>query len=325
MKNSLETRLGLFVALFVIALFFLMFIVGGFERFQNGTRVEALFKSALELKPGDRVKMAGVEIGKVEQIKLDGGHNKVRVIMRLNTEAPVKTDTVARIQFAGLMGQNFVALEFGSADAPRVTDGTELTTAEQPDLSAIMLKLDNVASGIENVTKSFSGDKIDSLFGPFISFMNDNREPLTATISNIRNTSVQIASGQGTVGKLIYDDSLYSTALTTVSNLQSTSDEIKLAVAEARKIIGEVEAGRGTIGKLVKDEALYSETTVSMTNLKEILQKINQGEGTIGKLVNEQEFYKNAKLTLQKVDKATEGLEDQGPLSVLGILAGSLF
>jgi phospholipid/cholesterol/gamma-HCH transport system substrate-binding protein len=98
-----------------------------------------------------------------------------------------------------------------------------------------------------------------------------------------------------------------------------------LAVAEARKIIGEVEAGRGTIGKLVKDEALYSETTVSMTNLREILQKINQGEGTIGKLVNEQEFYKNAKLTLQKVDKATEGLEDQGPLSVLGILAGSLF
>ena len=62
-----------------------------------------------------------------------------------------------------------------------------------------------------------------------------------------------------------------------------------------------------------------------MANLKEILQKINQGQGTIGKLVNEQEFYKNAKITLQKVDKATEGLEDQGPLSVLGILANNLF
>jgi len=76
---------------------------------------------------------------------------------------------------------------------------------------------------------------------------------------------------------------------------------------------------------LVKDEALYTETTASMANLKEILQKINQGQGTVGKLVNDMEFYKNAKLTLQKVDKATEGLEDQGPLSVLGILAGSLF
>jgi phospholipid/cholesterol/gamma-HCH transport system substrate-binding protein len=62
-----------------------------------------------------------------------------------------------------------------------------------------------------------------------------------------------------------------------------------------------------------------------MTNLREILEKINQGQGTVGKLVNEQEFYKNAKLTLQKVDKATESLEDQGPLSVIGIIANGLF
>ena len=62
-----------------------------------------------------------------------------------------------------------------------------------------------------------------------------------------------------------------------------------------------------------------------MTQIKEIAEKINQGQGTIGKLINEQDFYKNAKITLQKVDKATEGLEDQGPLSVLGILVNKLF
>jgi phospholipid/cholesterol/gamma-HCH transport system substrate-binding protein len=325
MKNSLETRLGLFVALIVLAAFFIMFIVGGLERFQGGIHVEALFKSAQELKLGDRVKMAGVEIGKVEKIALDPQQNKVRVTMRLNPDAPVKTDTIARIQFAGLMGQNFVSLEFGSEKAPVAADGTQLNSVEQPDLSAIMQKLDNVATGVENLTKSFTGDKIDSLFGPLIGFIQDNREPLTATIANLRATSTQIAEGKGTVGKLIFDDSLYNTSLATVSNLQTTSDEIKVAIAEAKKIINDVNAGQGTIGKLVKDETLYTETTASMVNLKEILQKINQGQGTIGKLVNEQDFYRNAKLTLQKVDKATEGLEDQGPLSVLGILANNLF
>ena len=75
----------------------------------------------------------------------------------------------------------------------------------------------------------------------------------------------------------------------------------------------------------MKDDALYRETTASMTNLKEILQKVNQGQGTVGKLINDQEFYKNAKMTLQKLDKATEGLEDQGPLSVMGILVNNLF
>jgi phospholipid/cholesterol/gamma-HCH transport system substrate-binding protein len=61
-----------------------------------------------------------------------------------------------------------------------------------------------------------------------------------------------------------------------------------------------------------------------MTNLREISEKINRGQGTVGKLVNDESIYKNAKLTLQKLDKATEGLEDQGPLTVLGIIVNNL-
>ena len=323
MKNTLETRLGLFVALIVIAAFFIMFIVGGFDRFQRGLHLQALFNTAQELKIGDRVKMAGVEIGKVEAITLTT--NKVMVTMKLRANAGVKTDSLATIKFAGLMGQNFVSLDFGTLAAPPATDNTILNSTEQPDLSAIMVKLDNVASGVENLTKSFSGDKIDNLLGPFTDFLKQNSGPLTATIANLRSMSGQIAEGKGTIGKLIYDDALYNTAITTVSNLQSTSDEIKLTLADARKIIDGVNAGEGSLGKLVKDEKLYTETTASMTNLKEILQKINQGQGTVGKLVNDQEFYKNAKLTLQKLDKASEELEDQGPISVIGAVVGKLF
>jgi phospholipid/cholesterol/gamma-HCH transport system substrate-binding protein len=76
---------------------------------------------------------------------------------------------------------------------------------------------------------------------------------------------------------------------------------------------------------LTRDEALYNETTVAMTNLREILQKMNRGQGSVGQLINDDSFLKNAKLTLQKVEKATEGLEDQGPLSVLGMAVNSLF
>jgi phospholipid/cholesterol/gamma-HCH transport system substrate-binding protein len=323
MKNTLETRLGLFVALIVIAAFFIMFIVGGFDRFQHGLRLNALFNTAQELKIGDRVKMAGVEIGKVEAITLMT--NKVMVTMKLRPQAGVKTDSLATIKFAGLMGQNFVSLGFGSPTAPLATDNTILTSTEQPDLSAIMAKLDNVASGVENLTKSFSGDTIDNLLGPLIGFLKDVREPLSTTITNLRAISGQIASGEGTVGRLIYTNTLYNSTLTTISNFQSTGDEIRLAIADAKKVVAGVNAGQGTLGLLVKDEALYRETASSMTNLKEILQKINQGQGTVGKLVNDQDFYRNAKLTLQKMDKATEGLEDQGPLSVIGVVAGKLF
>ena len=62
-----------------------------------------------------------------------------------------------------------------------------------------------------------------------------------------------------------------------------------------------------------------------MDNLKQILEKMNRGQGTVGKLINDEAFLKNAKLTLQKLDKATESLEDSGPLSVLGTAVNSLF
>jgi phospholipid/cholesterol/gamma-HCH transport system substrate-binding protein len=323
MKNTLETRLGLFVALIVIAAIVIINTLGGVERFKRGIRIHALFKSAQELKVGDRVKMAGVEIGKVERISLT--EDKVRVTMKLRANAPVKSDSLATIRFAGLMGQNFVNIEFGTPGGLLLKEDQILTTAEQADLSVIMAKLDNVATGVENLTKSFSGDTIDNLFGPFTAFLKQNQEPLTASIANLRKVSDTIAAGEGTVGKLIKDEALYNSALATVSNLNFTASEIKVTIGEARKVIDGVNAGQGSIGKLVKDEKLYQEASESMTNLKEILKKMNSGEGTVGKLINDQEFYKNAKLTLQKVDKATEGLEDQGPLSVLGILANGLF
>jgi phospholipid/cholesterol/gamma-HCH transport system substrate-binding protein len=327
MRNTLETRLGLFVALTVLAAAVLLERVGSLERFERGKHVNAMFANIQDLKVGDRVKMAGVEIGRVQEIQLT--NSQVLVRMKVRSDAEVRTDSIATIKFIGLMGQNFVSIDFGTPRGELLKEDGNINTAEQADLSAMMQKIDNVASGVENLTKSFTGFKIDTLVGPLRDFITANKEPLTATISNLQSLSFelssQISQGKGTLGKLIKDETLYNTALSTVSNLQDTAAEIKTTVADARKVIDQVNAGQGTVGKLVTDDKLYHEATESMTNLKEILQKVNQGQGTVGKLVNDQEFYKNAKLTLQKLDTATESLEDQGPLSILGIAVSKLF
>jgi phospholipid/cholesterol/gamma-HCH transport system substrate-binding protein len=329
MKNTLETRIGLFVALAVLAAAIILERVGTFERLQSGTQVNALFTDIQDLKIGDRVKMAGVEVGRVEDIQLT--NNKVLVVMKVK-ERPagkIRTDSTATIKFTGLLGQNFVAVDFGTPKGEVLKDNQFINTVEQADLSAMMQKIDKVAEGVENVTKSFTGFQIDTLVGPLRDFINANKDPLTVTISNVQAMSAEISSqvkeGKGTLGKLIKDESLYNSAVATVSNLQGTATEINATVADARKVVDQVNSGQGTVGKLLKDDKLYNETTDMMTNLKEIMQKVNQGQGTVGKLVNDQEMYRNAKLTLQKLDQATEGLEDQGPLSVLGLAVSKLF
>ncbi|MCI0537904.1 MAG: MlaD family protein [Verrucomicrobiales bacterium] len=330
MKNTLETRLGLFFALAFVAAVIIFEMIGGLDFFKGGYRVRAQFNNIQELKTGDQVKMAGVQIGQVTSIVLT--NNKVEVRMKLNKAEMVRTDSKATVKFVGLLGQNFVAIDFGSPTAPAITENALLETVEGADLSTIMSKLENVATGVENLTKSFSGDTINNLLGPFTDFLKENNPRLTAILGNMQTISTQIAKGEGTVGKLIMDDRLYNSTLTAVTNLNSLSDDLKLTLADAkqtlsgaRTAVDSINAGQGTMGKLIKDETLYNETTTAMTNLREILQKINRGEGSVGKLVNDESLFRNAKMTLQKLDKATEGLEDQGPLSVLGIAVGKLF
>lgn len=325
MKNTLETRLGMFVLLAILAGFIIFELVGGVPIFKRGYHLRARFNNIQELRVGNPVKMAGVPVGQVEKIQLDESGNKVELLLRLNRDTPVRTDSKATIKFAGLLGQNYVSIDFGSPNAPKLEQDQQIATVEQPDLSTLMAKLDSVATGVQNLSSSFTGDKIDNLLGPFTDFMRQNNPKLSAIIANFQGISSQIAEGKGTVGKLIYEDSLYTSAYASVTNLQNAANEIQQTVAHARTIVDQINSGQGTVGKLIKDDKLYTEATATMTNAKEILQKVNQGQGSVGKLVNDQEFYRNAKLTLQKLDKATEGLEDQGPLSVVGTLASSLF
>lgn len=324
MKNTLETRLGIFFALALLAGIIIIEMVGGLEYFRPGRNIRARFNSVMELKVGDPVKMAGVQVGKVDNITFSEG--RVEVFMKINRkDATIKTDSKATIKFSGLMGQNYVSVDFGSPNAPVVETGAELATVEQADLSALMARLDKVAGGVENMTKQFSGENFSNLLGPFTDFLKDNKDRLGAMIGNMQTISSQIAQGKGTVGMLINDDALYKTALNTVSNFNDTSTDVRGVVAQAKTIMADVNAGRGTLGKLTKDEALYKETTAAMTNLREIMEKVNKGQGSVGKLVNDESLLKNVKMTLQKLDKATESLEDQGPLSVIGVAAGGLF
>ena len=333
MKNTIETRLGIFFALALVASVIILEMVGVADFFKTGYRVHANFNTAQELKKGDLVKMAGVEIGHVEEIRLEAA--KAHVTMKIRgkpEETDIRTDSRAVIKFTGLMGQNFVSIEGGTTNATLALHGAVLTPSEQPDLSTLMTKLEGVATGIQGLTESFKLENLTPMFGPITDFVKQNSGPLTAVIGNMKVFSDQIATGKGTVGKLIMDEAFYNSSFATITNFQSASANVngfigdaQSMIGQARKIIDTIEAGQGTLGKLTKDEALYKETATAMSNLREILEKINKGQGSIGKLLNDDSFLKNAKLSLQKLDKATEGLEDQGPLSVLGIAINHLF
>src|SRR5256886_11601156 len=90
MKDTLETRLGIFFALAFIAAVLIMEMLGSFDFFKRRIRIHAQFNTVQELKEGDPVKMAGVPIGRVEKIDLK--EDKVDVLMKLDSAAGVRSE-----------------------------------------------------------------------------------------------------------------------------------------------------------------------------------------------------------------------------------------
>jgi phospholipid/cholesterol/gamma-HCH transport system substrate-binding protein len=332
MKDTIETRLGMFFALAIIAALVILESLGTFAFFQRGYHLHALFKNVQELKVGDAVKMGGVPSGRVESIVLDNGQARVTMNLDQKMRDQIKLDSTATIRFSGLMGQNYVDIAFGSPTGVKAADDATLPSVEHPDLSELMGKLDSVATGVENLTKSFSGEQIDKLLGPLIELVQNNQSNLTSTLANAKVVTDRIAQGQGTLGRLSKDDDLYMSALNTVSNLQGTATDIKKAMADAQSllasansVVAQVKSGQGTVGKLLYDDALHQQAAGAMTNLSQILQKVNNGNGTVSQLLNTNSMLKDVKLSLQKLDKGIDSLEDTGPLSIMGTMINSLF
>lgn len=323
MKNSLETRLGLFFALVIVAAFVLFEMVGDGRYFSKGIPVRARFNTAGDLKKGDPVKLAGVDIGRVQAIRI--ADNKVEVVMTIDPTSGVRTDSKATIKFTGLMGQNFVSIDFGTGASPAISADSLLETKEQPDLATIMSKLESAADGMQNMSKSFSGEEFGKLLGPMTDLVKDNQPRIAAILGNLQNITTTMAEGKGTLGRLMKDETLYANAMVLMTNLVATSEDMKVTLSDTRRLVTDLGEGKGTIGKLLVDDSLFRESTNMMTNLREITEKINRGNGTVGQLINDDAFLRNVKLTLQKVEKATETLEDAGPLQVIGTAAGSIF
>ena len=120
---------GLFVLVGLLALGYLSLQVGGLE-FSQGERIalKATFDDIGGLSARAPVKVAGVKIGEVSGIELD---EDLRAIVHLAIDAEVglSIDSSAAIRTAGLLGDQFIAVELGAEDDVLV-DGEEFSFTE---------------------------------------------------------------------------------------------------------------------------------------------------------------------------------------------------
>ncbi len=114
-RSNLELVVGIFVLLGLGCLAYLAVHLGKMEVWGSGYQVTADFDNISGLKQGAAVEVAGVEVGKVESIRITPG-DRAKVVMRLNSGLKLHDDAIASVRTKGIIGDKFVKLSPGNSD-----------------------------------------------------------------------------------------------------------------------------------------------------------------------------------------------------------------
>ena len=203
---SRVARLGAFIVVALVVLAAGVFIIGSKNYlFRSTYQLKAQFDNVAGLANGADVQVGGVHSGTVHSIDLPHKPGeKVTVVMDLDrsTHEIIKRDSVASIETEGVLGNQFVAISFGSAGQAEVKDG-DLIESEPPLLMADMLKK---ANG-----------------------MLDSGQQATEHLNSV---SAKIDSGQGTIGALVNDKQLYNNLEQTTTTLHATMLQAQVGVTD---------------------------------------------------------------------------------------------
>jgi phospholipid/cholesterol/gamma-HCH transport system substrate-binding protein len=210
---SRAARLGAFIVATLAVLAGGIFIIGSKQYLFSSTyRLQTQFANVEGLEEGGDVRVGGVHTGTVRQIVLPRkADEKVTVLMDLSksTHAIIKKDSVASIETEGLLGNQYLAISFGSPNAPDVRDNDIITSQPPLEMSDLLQKasslLDGSQAAIQNTTRA---------------------------TANLDSITAKINRGQGTVGALVNDKQLYNNLEQTSSAMRDTMTQAKAGVTD---------------------------------------------------------------------------------------------
>lgn len=218
------------------------------------------------------IRMAGINVGVIKDIKLENGQARVEILFQ--GEVPVSKSARIEIRPNGILGDKHIEVISGDPRDPPLRSGEQILVVDD------RASVDRLISEVSKITKSLSAvaENIKS------ATEGDADKPLGRIINNIESLTSDLAQlsreRKDQIGDIIDDVHQITGTLNEIVSDQS-EEGLKASMKDAMRGLRRIES--------------------SMKNIEEITGKINRGEGTIGKLVNDEK-------TVDELNTAIEGV-----------------
>ena len=287
-----ELKIGVMAVAALALTAILIVAVGGASGFAwERYDLKTSFENVQGLKSGAIVRVAGVEVGKVTDVRLSGPGVEVILSLKKENQVRVTTDSRASIGSLSLLGDPIIEVSPSATGTP-LKDGdfiksnkpaTQLSdvtnTANESILEATAL-LKDIRAGKGSVGKMFTDEQLYRDLNTFI----DSANAVTASINH----------GKGTLGKFTNDPKVYN--------------ELQASLANLNEITRRLSAGEGSLGQLLKDDKLAKSMSGTAANFEQISGRLTRGDNTAGKLLTEKELYDKLNSTMTRLDELTKNL-----------------
>ncbi len=250
--KSLQLKVGLFVLLGIAVIGLITLFIGQYRLTKgHGYTLNADFTNVSGLNVGGSVRIAGVEVGEVKDITLDG--EKAKVAMSIFPGTPIYRDAEVELKALGALGDRYVMIYPGTPSTGLLSNGdTITTTVAESDINDVIKNLADISASIKDV---IGNPETKEDLKKIVSNMKD-------ATSNISDITAKLNHGEGTLGKLMNDETLYNDVKDSSKTMKDVADKIN--------------KGEGTLGKLVQDDSLYNESQNSVREIRKAAEGIEE-------------------------------------------------
>ena len=142
-------------------------------------RLKIFFNYAEGIKTDSIVKLAGVDVGRVENIEFKyTPETKIELTIALDKKAKVHEDSIAFISTSGMIGDAYIGITSGSPDKPFVKEGAILMSEDPVEMRKLMKKADAISETLE---KTLADVK---------SLVSDNKAKVDNIATNLESTAL---------------------------------------------------------------------------------------------------------------------------------------
>lgn len=291
-----ERKIGLFFAGALVILGVFIFVVGNLANLfrRPGYPVVIRYESSLGLDKSAAVRMAGIRIGYVKDIQLEGRRSKVILSIYPKYRIPRGSKAAQAVQ--GLLGEKYVDVQPSTEDA-FLNPGDELVPGMSAGMDQLTPMLNSLGNDLQQVAKNLR-DLTDK----------ENRENLARTIRNLTDVTDDIktflAQNKDKAGQTIASAS--STIKNVDERVRGVSKSFDETLEEVRGILAD---NRGDVrDSVTKLKKVLDDLESSVSSLRKSLEKIEKGEGSVGKLVNDEGLYNESRQAVRSVQSISDSL-----------------